>query len=299
VTITVAATDTLLNPARPATMLLYLDNQPPVIDLDPEMIRELTLNGTENVCSYPFDPLGVSPNDATNALTALPRARAFIWDNTNSIPGVLGGKFIGTDQDSAYLYLQPDGAEPVIVNTETPGGICNAINPSLGEETRVKLAAVLQAGDAFYGTEASDPAPNDPPMASNCGYKGDTATVRRLCNQQASDLTRVTQHGVITDEKVVYTVGNLVEPHCTGAPWEIQQFFTDDQEGWFCLASIASDRLGNVGVSRPLRLCYDNPNKPGVPACWNDHSNPPLCTDGCMLPPRFSDVFARVVTIQQ
>jgi hypothetical protein len=298
VTITIAATDTLLNPARPASMLLYLDNRPPVIDLDPETIRELRLNGTEDVCSYPFDPLGVSPNDVTPTGPGLPRARAFVWDDTNSIPNV-PGRYIGTDQESVYIYLQPDGAQPVIVNTTSPGGVCNAINPALSEETRIQLAAVPQEGEAFYGTEDSDPALDSPPMPPGCGYQNLTNEPNQLCYEQASDLTRVTQHGLKNDEPVVYSAGDLVQPDCTGAPWEIMQFFEDDQQGWFCLAAIATDLLGNVSVSRPLRLCYDNPNMPGVPACWNDLSNPPSCTDGCALPPRFGDVFDRTVVIDQ
>jgi hypothetical protein len=54
-----------------------------------------------------------------------------------------------------------------------------------------------------------------------------------------------------------------------------------------CLAARALDAVGNIGISRPLRVCYDDPLTAFVPACKSDDEPPPSCTDGCALPPAF------------
>jgi hypothetical protein len=78
---------------------------------------------------------------------------------------------------------------------------------------------------------------------------------------------------------MIYSVGNNAPgDSCTGTDWEIGQFV---EEGWFCVAARAEDRAGNVGISRPLRLCFDNGD--GDPP---DCSSPPECTDGCRAPER-------------
>jgi hypothetical protein len=54
-------------------------------------------------------------------------------------------------------------------------------------------------------------------------------------------------------------------------------------DGWICLAARVADKLGNVGLSRPLRICYDDDQVEGVPACATG-APPPSCTTNCTAP---------------
>ncbi|HWP08749.1 MAG TPA: hypothetical protein VNN72_23565, partial [Polyangiaceae bacterium] len=57
-----------------------------------------------------------------------------------------------------------------------------------------------------------------------------------------------------------------------------------------CVAGRAEDNTGNVGISRPLRLCFDDGEDP-PPSCLNqDADPPPSCrVDNCKLPPTFPE----------
>jgi hypothetical protein len=105
----------------------------------------------------------------------------------------------------------------------------------------------------------------------------------------------VTQHGIVEEEPVIYGVPSPLAAECTGASYEVGTRAT--QEGWICLAAVAVDNVGNRAVSRPKRLCFDNPTTSVVPACRTDKSNPPSCTDGCTLPRSFADRGQRIIDI--
>lgn len=109
-------------------------------------------------------------------------------------------------------------------------------------------------------------------------------------------MQRVIWHNTTARRPVVFAFGNLApdSTSCTGIEVDIKTQTRNDvpedgEEGWLCVAAVSDDTAGNHGVSRPLRLCYDNPSVPGKPACATDKSNPPTCTDGCTLPPAFFD----------
>jgi hypothetical protein len=290
VTITIAAADTLLNPAGIATMLLYLDNKPPIVDLDPPNVREFKRNGTVEYCSNSFDPLGDSPSDLDEVGDGLPFVRALVWDDTNRVVNVTPG-YIGTDRDSVYLYLQADPTQPVIVDDTPMDGdnTCNAINPALPATNSIHLTAISQAGDAWFGGSATDASPDpllpEPPNPHACEYQGGPEP-RNLCTDQRSDLKRVTEHDGLGDEPVIYGNGSLDAENCTGSAWQITAF-VQGHEGWICLAAVAKDKFRRTAVSRPLRLCYDNPSTPAEPDC----SNPPSCTAAnCTAPQPFGAV---------
>jgi hypothetical protein len=109
---------------------------------------------------------------------------------------------------------------------------------------------------------------------------------------------RVIKHTALGAESVVYSVspeaGTL---ECTGKFWELTSVVNrSPPEGWLCLAARASDMVGNVGVSPPLRVCFDNPGTASHPTCANSSVAPPTCTDGCD-PPDNSGL-PRVITIR-
>jgi hypothetical protein len=106
-----------------------------------------------------------------------------------------------------------------------------------------------------------------------------------LCSGE-SDMFRVTKHCMPVDpaERVVYVVGNAPSgADCTGEQWELTPTMTGDREGWMCLATRAVDKVGNVGVSPPLRICVDLPGIDGTPTC--DPDSMPSCRADCEEPP--------------
>src|SRR5215471_1274899 len=109
-----------------------------------------------------------------------------------------------------------------------------------------------------------------------------------------SDLTEVIRHNAANVEPVVYGIGGLMGLECTGTGWELPSQVTDptQKEGWYCLAALAKDKVGNASISRPLRVCVDDPLTTGmVPSCtMNPNELPPSCTDGCTPPGRFPPI---------
>ena len=296
-TIRIDAMDNAMNPASTATMIVFFDNVPPIVDLDPWNIREL--KGTTDVyCSFSYDPLGTSPNDLSIVHEAIPFLRTFVWDETNEVYGATPRVRL-PDRNSVYVYLQADVSQPIIMDSTGTGGVCDSINPALtvGNEPRIQLAAVPPAGAAWFGLETADTS-NDPPMPSmaTCGYEGVENPPPFLCNDQVSDIRRALSFSLVRDEPVIYGVGDLAQPVCTGDYWEIQQFtnMRPEPEGWICLASIASDKNGNTAVSRPLRLCYDDTRTSEQPSCMN-LANPPSCLGDCTLPRNFAATGTRII----
>ena len=77
------------------------------------------------------------------------------------------------------------------------------------------------------------------------------------------------------------------------------------------MVTVAVDKLGNVGVSAPLRICIDSDgdgeNANGDPltdqGCADDYGEIgtvlPSCTDGCTLPLSFEDVPEKQIRVLQ
>ena len=105
-------------------------------------------------------------------------------------------------------------------------------------------------------------------------------------------MTTVIHHGVGSIEPVIYAiepVNNALDVLCTGKEWDVAtaiSMATEDGKprlGWVCLAARAVDRVGNPGISPPLRICLDDGTKPA--RC--DQIPPPNCTDSCTPPAHF------------
>jgi hypothetical protein len=93
-------------------------------------------------------------------------------------------------------------------------------------------------------------------------------------------MKRVIDHEMGGTNPVIFAGGQLQGDECTGNHWEI--LGTAGKQGWVCLAARAQDKLGNVGVSAPLRVCLVTTD-PGI--CTREPM--PRCTDGCSPPPQF------------
>jgi hypothetical protein len=138
-------------------------------------------------------------------------------------------------------------------------------------------------GRSWYG--ALDDSQVAPLLGGQCILDPNTATEpTHLCVDQGSDLYRVIRFVDPVDTiSPIYGIGDMTEPWCTGSYWSISQYAAV-QEGWLCLAATAIDNAGNVGISPPLRVCYDDGVDP-PPNC--DSVQPPSCSQGCQPPGHF------------
>lgn len=269
-TIRIQAEDTAQNAARPAEILVYFDNVPPIVDLDPISVQE---RNSMSFCTVPFDPVGESPNDVTVLAggAGLRKARAFVWDETNVTPE-LTLHHATVDQDSVYWYFLPASAGPIIEDSDDPDTVCDRMTPNA--VVGANLSPVTPEGNEVYPTGMDD----DPP---GCLYQMASVPADFLCDFKTSDLRRVMAFDRDQTIPVIFAQGALEEPDCTGAGWAVDTFL---DEGWNCMAAVASDNLGNTAVSRPLRICWDDPATTTQPTCMN-LQNPPSCIEpGSTLP---------------
>jgi hypothetical protein len=278
ITVNVSAKDRVGNISESgptASSLLYLDNFAPLIDLDPFNIRTVDLQGQ---CSTSFDPVGTL---AKNDLTQAARAgvfRALVWEQTNTDPEIPFRHYAFTDQNTVRLYLAAAGT-PLLVDKDGIAG-CDDV-AEVDSNSSFGLDVVPKAGTFLFevGEEGAYPATAD----LNCSTMARSAP-DRLCTAKASDMWQVIEHPVIK-EAAIYAptvMANTVE--CTGQSWEFGPKL--NQDGWVCFAARVVDKVGNVGVSRPLRVCVDDPDRVGTPACANSSVDAPSCTDGCTPAPR-------------
>jgi hypothetical protein len=133
-------------------------------------------------------------------------------------------------------------------------------------------------------------------MPSFCDYENRTGDPPRNRCDDRSDLGRVISHVIDGSPPVIYALGNMHGGEgaaCAGIDWELQNMVPDGYEGWICVAARAEDvfsngQAGNHGVSRPLRLCYDD----GVPPAADCPLPAPSCiAPNCSLPPAFPENF--------
>jgi hypothetical protein len=290
-TINITATDLAGNESREgASTVLYLDNVAPIVDLDPGLVREF--NHSTDVCSRAFDPVGDSPNDLDLVQAVTPVLRTLVWERTNSASGATQLVHSGVDAATVSVFLQPDPTTPLLVDTDDDGTCDDLAVEGL---VRQILTPIPADGSAwFFEPGADDPDRALEPALGACPFStSGTEPPDPLCDQENSDLTRIItqfRSDPATEARVIFGIGMLDELFCTGRQWEIGAISTD-HEGWVCLASRALDNVGNIGISAPLRLCFDDPNRPGTPACAVGSTEPPTCVDDCSLPPRFTPSF--------
>jgi hypothetical protein len=272
-----------------ASRVLYLDTVPPIVSLDPPTVRELEIKRPEpDECSHAFDPLGGARGDRETTFE-MGRVRAFVWERTNQVGGQHISYHSGTDESSVYVYLQPNPKVPLLVDSDEDGA-CDALDTGALDESHsfIRLAPIAPTGKSDFTETPSDE--DVEPALAGCVFGKETDPPDQLC-KGSSDLTRITGQKVWTDSgttlsTVVFGVGPIGGAACTGADWELGALVPEDYEGWICLAARAKDNVGNVGVSRPLRLCLDrtDPAHPGTPACADPSDKAPTCTDGCAIP---------------
>jgi hypothetical protein len=292
-TINVTAADTIGNIASAPSVVISLDNVPPIVSLDPPNIREYRMSGTSTACSAPFDPVGSYAANDLGTVVLNTYYRALVEDQTNHSPGSHLDYEAGLDPGSVDLYLQPDTTVPLLINTDVDKDTgkpikgkesCDDIG-SLDLKTddpkrpiKLHMSAVTPTGVAWF---PKDQAAYNPPgeLAAPgwCTAGTDTISPSAIC--PTSEMTRVITARAQYKPPVVYAYAPSNNPsagECTGRGWE--QADIRVKAGWLCVAVRALDTIGNIGVSAPLRVCFDDgTHKP----C--DMAHIPTCTDGCPI----------------
>jgi len=291
-TLRVVASDKVGNSSK-ASVLLQLDNVPPIVELDPLPVRER--NADAKQCSVAFDPLGPAAANDLQVVYDFQVFRALVWELTNHARGETNDIAAGADLGSVVLYLQPNIGQGLLKDTNGDH-YCDAletVDSDTGKDLHsIQLKPVAPQGSSWFGgsnNEDSTLAAEFPmPDQTLCNYENVMIEPTALCAPaKSSDMSRVISWDIDHTVPVVFGVEPISGLSCTGYGWEINSVVS---EGWLCAAATAKDNNGNVGISAPIRLCYDDGKDP-APDCANSSSPPPSCVeDACTLPPRLGRV---------
>ncbi|MEM7604801.1 MAG: hypothetical protein AAF411_05535 [Myxococcota bacterium] len=303
-TLNVTAFDTAGN-RQTESQVVKLDSVPPIASLDPPSIREGRVNSGSGAleCSPLFDPVGAdSVNDGQVVGTAA-EFRARVEDETNRAFGGEGTVLFVSGIESVELYLRHDDGTPLLIDTDEDG-VCDSINPLVEPDpgdptTATVLDLIGLRTSGTVGFETSATFPDDGPLPAGepesaydaiydtCTPASSPGNPRALC-AESSPLTRLieTSYG----EEAIYVKGPTTPLTCVGDLFDFQGSL---EEGWACTAIRAEDRLGNAGISPPLRACFidgvgEDPC-PGTLGTIAPEAMRPSCTDGCTLPRSFVD----------
>jgi hypothetical protein len=291
VSVSIVAADLAGNQSTSKVNLYYLDNQPPFVSLDPPSARIITpAPDKKYYCSKPFDPVGPRSPDNGEIVNSFEIYRAFAWDRTNGKPSQDFLYLAGVDPAKVQLFIQPDATKRIIYD-RSGDGFCDSID----EDIRRMPAQPYLVAITDYGTP--DFSENDYTVAPNVTDRlctGQATNPTQLCKEQRSDMSVVMHQltgGQSSNIAAIYAIQAVAgEQQCTGLDWDISDKV---QEGWVCLAAEASDSVGNLGVSAPIAVCFDNEATPAKPSCATGLRHaistevPPKCiTDGCLAPSR-------------
>jgi hypothetical protein len=239
-----------------------LDNTPPLADLDPSVhFRVRVKNASVWSCSWEFDPLGSDAVDDGEKTAQLFDVRARVEDRGNT-PLAGGADIIPislVDPGRVELLVLDDATQPLVVDSDGDG-VCDKINPLLVPTTTpmsskdallVNLIPIASTGHADL---TGDPSIlNDPTLP--CVPGTDAAHPDPLC--YTTDLTMAIPY-TTGAEPAIWTLAPVVPSglQCVGNQFDA--FANNLHDGWSCMAVRAADKLGNVQVSRVLRVCVDH-----------------------------------------
>jgi hypothetical protein len=239
-----------------------LDNTPPLADLDPSSHLRVRVKtaGTWS-CSWEFDPLGSDSVDDGEKTAQIFDVRARVEDRGNT-PFSGGADIIPislVDPGRVELLVLDDTSQPLVVDSDGDG-VCDKINPLLVPTTTpmsskdallVNLIPIASTGHADL---TGDPSiPNDPTLP--CVPGSDAAHPDPLC--YTTDLTMAIPY-TSGAEPAIWTLAPVVPSglQCVGNQFDA--FANNLRDGWSCMAVRAADKLGNMQVSRVLRVCVDH-----------------------------------------
>jgi len=265
----VIAQDTLGNWSA-TSVLIEIDNTLPILELAPAPMTLCDLGdmtslpqclGLGGELSDPFDSVGT---DALNDLDILGNAggagsrgqwipiRAEIRDFGQGPPT---NEEAGIDDATVFLYVLDDTSVPLVVDVDGDG-VCDVVNPNvipgLGGPIfalAVPLLPIPPTGEADYSGGVMPPDPIIP----------------------FSPMTVAVEDPPTAMRAAIYTIGPVDADGNDDLGNSFDSVVLSD--GPACVAVTADDAIGNVGVSKPLRVCIDNGAVGGC-AGWS----PPDCT---------------------
>jgi hypothetical protein len=293
-TLHVAAADNVKNRST-KSVTMQLDNVPPIVDLDPAPVRELKVENPANHCSNAFDPVGPAAASDLEVVHDFHTFRSLVWEETNHAVDQHTGIAAGADLSSVVLYLQPNVAQGLLKDTNDDG-FCDALetqDADSGDDLpSLPMHSIAPQGNAYFGTADDDALASEFPLpVGDCEYESSALPPPdALCPPaKNSDMTRVISWDIDHTVPAIFGLDPIAGMTCTGYGWEISAVVP---EGWLCAAATAKDNNGNVGISAPIRLCYDDGVDP-PPSCLGsdglaDAASAPSCVEKkCKLPPRF------------
>ena len=256
---------------------IILDNVAPLASLDPPNVRVIKTATAPGECSLDFDPVGGdAPNDGESVAQLIElRARVTDVGNTGTLNSSLYIPNAGVA--SAVLYVFDDTTRPLVVDTDGDG-VCDAINPEIvpatmpmlaNEAAVVALAGINPTGAAAFGAATFGGA-----NAASC-VAGMAAAPPALCLGESSTIVIDTP---FTNETQIFGVPPVGEFNCLGFAFDARA--TNISDGWACAATVVTDRVGNRGVSAPLRICIDADGDQAECSAWGTTTTPnrPSCT---------------------
>ncbi len=142
-TLSFRASDSLGNESL-LTNVVWLDNRPPLSELDPPDMRIFSKTDSGSFsCGWPFDPVGTDAADDGDIVPQVTDLRARIEDQGNDPLSGIPNYIPVASVDSAQLLVLDDISQPLLVNTNpTVAGnsktdnFCDAVNPTLIPTTR-------------------------------------------------------------------------------------------------------------------------------------------------------------------
>ena len=266
-TISFRARDVLGNEST-VSYMLSLDNMPPTIDLDPPNVRILKQENGKWVCSWSFDPVGPDAVDDGSLVTQLFDVRARIEDNGNA-PLTGRPDFVligGVDPATVQVFILSNTVRPLVVDTsDPPNGYCDDINPELVPTSKpqtdmdaqvLDMVALSPGGAADFSPEpgVSCSASSGDPPGSYCPTTWNPSKTQWDDKGRAHSDTMTIAMSYSANLPSIYTLGPVVgdKLQCAGRQFDASNNL---KNGWACLAVKAADKLGNVQVSRPIRVC--------------------------------------------
>ncbi len=272
------ATDKLGNEAH-EDIVVGLDNGKPIMEFDPPEDFHMSEKKTGYyLCSRPFDPVGVDAADDKQQVPQVTRFRGRFQDQGNDIPSAPWVPFTGINDTSVFMYVLDDTTQALVYDLDGDG-YCDAINPEIiplgskptaKEAVAVKMAVIKPTGKADFrppwfnpATDAGATAPDGGGsskylLPSSCKSWGTKAKPPEdLC--LGTSMTAVIPYAN-TGNPAIYTIPP-VQPKktdytCSGLPFDFLANKISD--GWACVAATATDKLGNRGVTPPLRVYVNN-----------------------------------------
>jgi hypothetical protein len=281
--ISVRAADTLGNESH-QDIQVGLDNGQPIIELDPPrdyfMVQEKkTGSVTEIQCSTPFDPVGYYAANDGDRVPQIQELRVQIEDQGNHAKSAKWVPYATVDKSSVWLYVLDDTTKALVVDTDGDG-YCDDINPKViplgskpvkGEAVAVALKPISPNGVADFMAQPLTTPATYPGFCDDWG--AETKPAETLCLTTKVGVCSFTyltggdckttkvipDPSAVGTEPAIYSIPPIAAGTksltCMGLPFDFKANAIDD--GWACVAVVAKDKLGNRGVSPPLRIKVD------------------------------------------